>query len=174
LRVRVVTTKITENVYNIQGGVLVYDVGGQRGLRKQWMSYFDLVHGIVFVTDIASFDQTLMEDPTVNRITDALELFKTIVNAPLLLHVSMILLLNKTDLLKKKLLTVSFKTYFPEFTGIFIGLIIEEQTASNCIKHFRKLFLLQNHRGNTGASVIPYATCCTDSHSMEKIVNTVM
>lgn len=117
LNVRIQTTEITENLFNLRGGIIVFDVGGQRGLRKQWMPYFDFVHSIVFVADISCFDQVLVEDVTVNRMADALDLFESICNAPLLKNISMVLLLNKMDVLHKKLKHTLVSTYFPDFKG---------------------------------------------------------
>ena len=48
-------------------------------------------------------DQYLEEDPRTNRIDDSLQLFTAICTNKLLKHSSLVLMLNKTDLLKKKL-----------------------------------------------------------------------
>lgn len=56
----------------------VYDVGGQQGERKKWIQVFDSVATILFLADCSSFDQTLREDTTKNRLLEALEIFEQV------------------------------------------------------------------------------------------------
>ena len=51
-------------------------------------------------------------------MVDALELYNEIVNSPLLDKKPIVLLLNKVDIFKKKVLVSPIKKYFPKFTGI--------------------------------------------------------
>jgi guanine nucleotide-binding protein G(i) subunit alpha len=68
---------------------------------------------------ISSFDQTLEEAPDVNRMIDAIQLFKSICNHPMFVNTSIILFLNKIDILKYKLTYIKLKDYFPDYEGIF-------------------------------------------------------
>jgi hypothetical protein len=56
----------------------VYDVGGQQGERKKWIQVFDSVAVILFMVDCGSYDTTLREDPTKNRLLEALEIFEQV------------------------------------------------------------------------------------------------
>ncbi|KYO30953.1 guanine nucleotide-binding protein subunit alpha-13 [Alligator mississippiensis] len=93
------------------------DVGGQRSERKRWFECFDSVTSILFLVSSSEFDQVLMEDRLTNRLTESLNIFETIVNNRVFSNVSIILFLNKTDLLEEKVQKVSIKDYFPEFEG---------------------------------------------------------
>ncbi|XP_075760078.1 guanine nucleotide-binding protein subunit alpha-13 isoform X1 [Pelodiscus sinensis] len=93
------------------------DVGGQRSERKRWFECFDSVTSILFLVSSSEFDQVLMEDRLTNRLTESLNIFETIVNNRVFNNVSIILFLNKTDLLEEKVQKVSIKNYFPEFEG---------------------------------------------------------
>lgn len=93
------------------------DVGGQRSERKRWFECFDSVTSILFLVSSSEFDQVLMEDRQTNRLTESLNIFETIVNNRVFSNVSIILFLNKTDLLEEKVKKVSIKDYFPEFEG---------------------------------------------------------
>jgi len=73
--------------------------------RPAWVPYFEGSDAIIFLAPISAFDQYLPEDPTRNRIEDSLRLFKWIVSHPLLATAHIILLLNKSDVLKQKLKT---------------------------------------------------------------------
>ena len=68
---------------------------------------------------ISSFDQTLEEAPNVNRMFDAIQLFRSICNHDLFKNTSIILFLNKIDILQNKLTFVQLKDYFPDYKGIF-------------------------------------------------------
>ncbi|XP_067286686.1 guanine nucleotide-binding protein subunit alpha-13a [Pseudorasbora parva] len=93
------------------------DVGGQRSERKRWFECFDSVTSILFLVSSSEYDQVLMEDRLTNRLTESLNIFETIVNNRVFANVSIILFLNKTDLLEDKVKNVNIKDYFPEFTG---------------------------------------------------------
>lgn len=58
-----------------------------------------------------------MEDRRTNRLVESMNIFETIVNNKLFLNVSIILFLNKTDLLVEKIHTVDIRKNFPEFRG---------------------------------------------------------
>ncbi|ETW81152.1 hypothetical protein HETIRDRAFT_410248 [Heterobasidion irregulare TC 32-1] len=108
LHVRLQTLGVTEHTFDIDfaGGRynwLLYDVGGARGQRHAWVPYFDDATAVIFLAPISAFDQYLEEDPRTNRIDDSLQLFTAICSNKLLKNSSLVLMLNKTDLLKKKL-----------------------------------------------------------------------
>jgi len=97
----------------------IYDVGGAVSHRKAWIQFFDSATALIFLAPISVFDETLSEDPTVNRIEDSFLLWKSIcsnqvgnpvirlplrlIGHQLLASVGFILFLNKIDLLKAKL-----------------------------------------------------------------------
>ncbi|TFK82996.1 G-protein alpha subunit [Polyporus arcularius HHB13444] len=108
LHVRLQTIGVTEHQFDISmGGTtynwLLYDVGGARGQRHAWVPYFDDATAIIFLAPISAFDQYLEEDPRTNRIDDSLQLFTTICANKLLGNAALVLMLNKTDLLRQKL-----------------------------------------------------------------------
>ncbi|CAD6935402.1 unnamed protein product [Tilletia controversa] len=82
----------------------IFDVGGSTYHRKAWSPFFDnRVDSFIFLAPLSAYNQTLNEDPTVNRLQDSLALFKSIVDSPLLRRASVILFLNKIDILRRKL-----------------------------------------------------------------------
>nr|XP_040032301.1 guanine nucleotide-binding protein subunit alpha-13 [Gasterosteus aculeatus aculeatus] len=93
------------------------DVGGQRSERKRWFECFDSVTSILFLVSSSEYDQVLMEDRQTNRLRESLNIFETIVNNRVFVNVSIILFLNKTDLLEEKVKSVPLKDYFTEYTG---------------------------------------------------------
>ncbi|RWS31848.1 guanine nucleotide-binding protein subunit alpha-like protein [Leptotrombidium deliense] len=104
LHARKATKGITEYNVFIQGIPFKFvDVGGQRSQRQKWFQCFDSVTSILFMVSSSEYDQLLLEDRKTNRLMESLNIFDTIVNNRVFSEVSMILFLNKTDLLKEKL-----------------------------------------------------------------------
>ncbi|KAH7916602.1 guanine nucleotide binding protein, alpha subunit [Hygrophoropsis aurantiaca] len=108
LNVRLQTLGVAEHSFDIDlAGTrynwLMYDVGGARGQRHAWVPYFDDATAIIFLAPISAFDQYLEEDARTNRVDDSLQLFTAICSNKLLKNSHLVLMLNKTDLLKKKL-----------------------------------------------------------------------
>ncbi|KAM7008943.1 guanine nucleotide-binding protein subunit alpha-12a [Tautogolabrus adspersus] len=93
------------------------DVGGQRSQRQKWFQCFDGITSILFMVSSSEYDQVLMENRTTNRLVESMNIFEAIVNNRLFLNVSIILFLNKTDLLVEKIRTVDIRKNFPEFRG---------------------------------------------------------
>ncbi|PVD37160.1 hypothetical protein C0Q70_04155 [Pomacea canaliculata] len=108
LRCRVITTSIQHIEFDVPDAgqhvrFSVYDVGGQRGERKKWIQVFDSVVAILYLADSSGFDQTLREDPSKNRLLETLEIFEQVWNNRFLRMVSVLLFLNKIDILAEKL-----------------------------------------------------------------------
>ncbi len=111
------TTHMSETDFLIQNKTFRFiDVGGQKNYRGGWANFFDDSRALFFIVSMASYDQMMEEEPTVNRMTDALSLFNETVNHKMLMELPVILLLNKTDLATLKLPYSSLKRYFPELS----------------------------------------------------------
>jgi len=118
LRSRVKTTGITETTFQINDLTYkMFDVGGQRSERKKWIHCFENVTAIIFLVAISEYDQTLLEDETVNRMQEALTLFDSICNSRWFVKTSIILFLNKIDLFRDKLSRSPMNKYFADYDG---------------------------------------------------------
>jgi len=90
--------------YDINGKRFeIYDVGGQRSQRKKWLPLFDNVTAIIFVAALSEYDQKLQEDRRMNRMTEAMGLFGTIISQDAFAKIPFLLFLNKKDLFEEKL-----------------------------------------------------------------------
>ncbi|XP_023142496.1 guanine nucleotide-binding protein G(o) subunit alpha-like isoform X2 [Amphiprion ocellaris] len=79
LRVRVRTCGIIETQFQVNEIMLrLYDVGGQRSERRKWLSCFDCIQVVLFVVALSTYDMTLLDVPSVNRLQESLELFSSI------------------------------------------------------------------------------------------------
>ena len=132
LRARAKTTAITETRFPMgQLSIHMVDVGGQRSERKKWIHNFESVTSIIFCTALSEYDQVLLEeknqvrkcilnrhsptDGSQNRMAESLVLFESVINSRWFLRTSIILFLNKIDVLKNKLPKVRLLWTFPRF-----------------------------------------------------------
>jgi GTPase SAR1 family protein len=93
------------------------DVGGQRTERRKWIHCFQDVTAIIFCAALSCYDLVLAEDESTNRMVESLRLFESIVNNDWFQDTSVILFLNKKDLLEEKIMHSHLVDYFPEYDG---------------------------------------------------------
>ncbi|XP_070303030.1 guanine nucleotide-binding protein G(q) subunit alpha isoform X1 [Salvelinus sp. IW2-2015] len=118
LRVRVPTTGIIEYPFDLQSVIFrMVDVGGQRSERRKWIHCFENVTSIMFLVALSEYDQVLVESDNENRMEESKALFRTIITYPWFQNSSVILFLNKKDLLEEKIMYSHLVDYFPEFDG---------------------------------------------------------
>ncbi|XP_005917367.1 guanine nucleotide-binding protein G(q) subunit alpha isoform X1 [Haplochromis burtoni] len=118
LRVRVPTTGIIEYPFDLEGVVFrMVDVGGQRSERRKWIHCFENVTSIMFLVALSEYDQVLAESSNENRMEESMALFKTIISYKWFEESSIILFLNKIDLLEEKIMYSHLVDYFPEYDG---------------------------------------------------------
>ncbi|EYC34182.1 g-protein alpha subunit [Ancylostoma duodenale] len=118
LRVRVPTTGIIEYPFDLEQIIFrMVDVGGQRSERRKWIHCFENVTSIMFLVALSEYDQVLVECDNENRMEESKALFRTIITYPWFTNSSVILFLNKKDLLEEKILYSHLADYFPEYDG---------------------------------------------------------
>ncbi|XP_037091748.1 G protein alpha q subunit isoform X3 [Pollicipes pollicipes] len=116
LRVRAPTTGIVEYPFDLDSIIFrMVDVGGQRSERRKWIHCFENVTSIIFLVALSEYDQILFEADSENRMEESKALFRTIITYPWFQHSSVILFLNKKDLLEEKIMTSHLVDYFPEY-----------------------------------------------------------
>lgn len=71
----------------------------------------------MFLVALSEYDQVLVEEGNQNRMEESKALFQHIVEYPYFHQSSVILFLNKKDLLEEKIRTSDLKDYFPTFRG---------------------------------------------------------
>lgn len=140
---RQMTSKFTDNfslpLHSQNIPFVFVDVGGQRTQRQKWTKCFDgSVTSILFLVSTSEFDQVLAEDRWVffcqifknsstisqtfsrtNRLEESKNIFDTIVNNTAFQSISVILFLNKSDLLALKVKNpeTDIRWYYPQYTG---------------------------------------------------------
>ncbi|XP_078690218.1 guanine nucleotide-binding protein G(s) subunit alpha-like isoform X3 [Branchiostoma floridae x Branchiostoma belcheri] len=181
LRCRVLTSGIFETKFEVcEVKFHMFDVGGQRDERRKWIQCFNDVTAIIFVVACSSYNMVLREDPSQNRLREALDLFKSIWNNRWLRTISVILFLNKQDLLKQKVMAGKSKLedYFHEFARYTTPSDARQEpgdepevTRAKC---FIKAEFLRISRG-TGDHrkhyCYPHFTCAVDTENIRRVFN---
>ncbi|KAI7862849.1 guanine nucleotide binding protein, alpha subunit [Spinellus fusiger] len=112
------TTGIIETRFSVPKlNIHMFDVGGQRSERRKWIHCFEAVTTILFCVSLGEYDQVLLEESQQNRMMESLVLFESVINSRWFVHTSVVLLLNKVDVLKSKLTKVPLERYFPDYGG---------------------------------------------------------
>ncbi|KAF6760106.1 guanine nucleotide binding protein, alpha subunit [Ephemerocybe angulata] len=145
VRARLRTTGVQEYQFTLDRGNhapvdwIIYDVAGVRTSRAAWIPYFKEITALIFIAPLSSFDEKLAEDPRINRLEDTFSLWKTVCSNKLLAKVQIILFMNKTDILRKKLESgIKVKHYIQEFRDKEN----DYETVSNWFKKlFKRLYL---------------------------------
>ncbi|KAL1731550.1 guanine nucleotide binding protein, alpha subunit [Schizophyllum commune] len=146
----------------------IYDVGGCRTQRAAWLPFFENTNVIIFLTPMNVFDERLQEDPRVNRLEDSFLLWQSICSTKLLARTQLIMFLNKTDLLKRKLKQgVQVKKYLPSYGN-------RPNEVGHVSKYFKDKFKEILHQ----QSPIPrthyiYFTTVTDTTSTAKTLESI-
>uniref|UniRef100_A0A1I8IWB5 Guanine nucleotide-binding protein subunit alpha n=1 Tax=Macrostomum lignano TaxID=282301 RepID=A0A1I8IWB5_9PLAT len=89
----------------------------ERSERRKWIHCFENVTSIMFLVALSEYDQVLVESDNENRMEESKALFRTIITYPWFSNSSVILFLNKKDLLEEKVMYSHLVDYFPEFDG---------------------------------------------------------
>ncbi|TNN11746.1 Guanine nucleotide-binding protein G(q) subunit alpha, partial [Schistosoma japonicum] len=161
LRVRVPTTGIVEYLFNLESSVFrIVDVGGQRSERRKWIHSFENVTSIIFLSALNEYDQVLVENENENRMEESLLLFKTIINYQCFQSLSIILFLNKKDILEEKIHYSNLADYFPKFSGPKGDAI----AARNFI-----LKMFQELNPNLERPIYSHFTCATDTENIRVV-----
>nr|CAB3250018.1 guanine nucleotide-binding protein G(q) subunit alpha [Phallusia mammillata] len=158
LRVRIPTTGIIEYPFNLQQIIFrMVDVGGQRSERRKWIHCFENVTSIMFLVALSEYDQVLVEAGNENRMEESKALFRTIITYPWFHSSSVILFLNKKDLLEEKIAYSNLADYFPDFTG-------PENHAESAREFILGMFVDLNP--DQDKVVYSHFTCATDTENI--------
>jgi len=158
LRVRVPTTGIIEYPFDLDSIIFrMVDVGGQRSERRKWIHCFENVTSIMFLVALSEYDQVLVESDNENRMEESKALFRTIITYPWFQNSSVILFLNKKDLLEEKIMHSHLVDYFPEFDG-------PQKDAQAAREFILKMFVDLNP--DPDKIIYSHFTCATDTENI--------
>ncbi|KAM0755817.1 P-loop containing nucleoside triphosphate hydrolase protein [Meredithblackwellia eburnea MCA 4105] len=169
LNVRVRTLGIEQHTLQITPTQIyrICDVAGARGVKHSWAPYFEGAAALIFIFATSDYNVCDPRNKLANRLSDALDLFHDIATNKILENVTMIVFMNKIDLLRKKLKSGLYplEDYLKGFPGgtkskdvlLFIQSKVEERHATR--KRHSPLYC--------------YATQANDQKSIKFIVSAV-
>ncbi|XP_048844933.1 guanine nucleotide-binding protein subunit alpha-11-like [Brienomyrus brachyistius] len=172
LRVRVPTTGINDYSFTLEKMSLrIVDVGGQKSERRKWIHCFENVTSLIFLASLSEYDQVLEEKETDNRMEESKSLFYTTIHSPWFIRSSIILFLNKKDILAEKIQTSDLQTYFPSFSG-------KRRDAEAAMQFIRLMYLQQAVKKDKGKdekdkSIYVHYTCATDTQNIRVVFSDV-
>ncbi|KAK9703960.1 G-protein alpha subunit [Popillia japonica] len=159
LRARAPTTGIIEYPFDLDSIIFrMVDVGGQRSERRKWIHCFENVTSIIFLVALSEYDQILFESENENRMEESKALFKTIITYPWFTQSSVILFLNKKDLLEEKIMYSHLVDYFPEYDG-------PQRDAITAREFILRMFVDLNP--DSEKIIYSHFTCATDTENIK-------
>jgi len=162
---RIRTTQVIVEKYKIDAiDFEMYDVGGQRSERRKWIDCFDQVDAVIFVAALSEFDQSMAEAKHTNRMSESIELFRSICNNRAFANTSIMLFLNKKDIFAEKInySDISAQNAFSDYAGppkdFDAGVDYFIQKFKDCLidEDFNDSFI--------------HVTCATDTNNMEFVL----
>ncbi|XP_008327788.1 guanine nucleotide binding protein (G protein) alpha v1 [Cynoglossus semilaevis] len=168
LRVRVRTCGVIETQFQVGETIFrLYDVGGQRSERRKWLSCFDSIQVMLFVVALSSYDIKLVEEPTVTRLQESLDLFTSVCSNPVFNSTSLILFMNKTDLFQEKILHSGrhLRFYLSNYTG-------SDRDVDAAARHITAMFSSCND--DPDKAVYHHFTTATDTANVQVVFHMVI
>jgi hypothetical protein len=141
---------------------LIYDVNGSKNMRPRWVPYFDDVSAILFLAPL-SFSAFLEEDPSTNRLDDSYQVWRELCRNKLLRRTTLVLLLNKRDVLARTLAAgEQVRRFFPHYTGA------NEEGAVSAF--FKQKFVAAHAAAYKHRDLFVHETTSTDRQTTEVIL----
>jgi len=142
----------------------IIDVGGQRNQRRKWISMFDGVTAIIFLTALSEYNEKLAEDPTTEAMRESLSVFKSILRTKYFMKTPIILFLNKSDLFKEKIAKISIGEFFASAPQGEDG-----KNYEKALEFIQKRFMDLNNVEDR--NVYPHVTIATNKENVQNVFN---
>lgn len=131
---------------------------------------------LIYLASLSEYDQCLEENNKENRMKESLALFGTILELPWFKSTSVILFLNKTDILEEKIPTSHLAAYFPSFQGPKQDV---EAAKSFILDMYTSMYGGSGDRADGGRKgsrsrrLFSHYTCATDTQNIRKVFKDV-
>lgn len=142
----------------------IIDVGGQRNQRRKWISMFDGVTAIIFLTALSEYNEKLAEDPTTEAMRESLSVFKSILRTKYFLKTPIILFLNKADVFREKIAKISIGEFFASAPQGEDG-----KDFDKALEFIKKRFMDLNNVKER--NVYPHVTVATNKENVQNVFN---
>jgi len=151
----------------------VTDVGGQRSERRKWIKLFDNVNVVVYIMNLAGYDQVLYEDNTKNCLNETLELFQSTCHSKAFTTTDWVVFFNKIDIFELKIKQIPFTKFKKDFNKNYAT--NSDKVQEHIRNEFKQRFY-QNKNGqiiNKRGEIYFHTTCATDALQVGEIIKKV-
>ncbi|NXP52224.1 GNA14 protein, partial [Heliornis fulica] len=154
LRVRVPTTGIIEYPFDLEN-IIFSELYLER--QNMILKCFKSLKPCHIFENLSMRNSSKEAKPPQNRMKESKALFKTIITYPWFLNSSVILFLNKKDLLEEKIMHSHLTSYFPEYRG-------PKQDVKAARDFILKLY--QDQNPDKEKVIYSHFTCATDTENI--------
>ena len=144
----------------------IVDCGGQRSQRKKWLHFFSAATAVLFVASLDDFWHCLAEAEDRNALHESIDTFDETINSPGVRSRTVILFLNKKDLLPASLEMYDFTKYFPQYKG-------DPKDWEKVANYIKGLFLARNKTAKRRRPVHVQFTCAGDTEQVKGITESI-
>jgi len=140
------------------------DMGGQKPERSKWDRVLGTgIKGVFFFAAVDEFNVPSLEEKGKTKLEVALDTWKDLLGNPKLASLSIILLMNKVDLIEAKLKAdfSCFTTQFKDYKG--------EKTKEGALKYIEELFVNNMPKDFPTDYVSCFVCCALDTSLMGKL-----
>eukprot|EP00466_Bigelowiella_natans_P006173 jgi/Bigna1/56365/estExt_Genewise1Plus.C_960028 len=172
MRCRQRTIGNTDNKFSYEGiDFTVYDLGGQWDERRHWHQFIARASTIVFMVNMAGYDEALHEDRKINCMEDASTLFARLSGASIYRDIPIVVFFNKMDVFRSKIKRIPLTQcpLFEDFDGAEGDV---DAAAKNIQTHFDSCKFAS--QGKFRRSVKYHFLCALDIEAVKTIFNSVM
>jgi len=131
--------------------------------EKKWIHCFDDIRVLLFIVAISDFNLTQREEE-INRLDDALNLFKEIISMEWFQNTAIILFLNKIDIFQQKIKVFELSDHFPDYHG---------RTPEDASKFIKNKFLQLGKFHCHSKTIYHHFTCATETKQISVVVKCV-
>jgi len=137
------------------------DVGGQKSERRHWDQIIEKPDAVVFFVALTDWNLPTVGNPNITKMQEAMDIFKEVMEFEAFLGTFWILMLNKIDLFREKVLRVSIKEQFPDYEG-------DEKNGDDAAKFIRDKFATIMPQDRID-SLQSHVTCALDTEQMKTV-----
>ncbi|XP_049321749.1 guanine nucleotide-binding protein subunit alpha-11-like [Astyanax mexicanus] len=168
LRVRFPTTGINDHSFVVENITLrIVDVGGQKSERRKWIHCFENVTSLIYLASLSEYDQVLEENNRDNRMQESLTLFYTTIHSNWFANASIILFLNKMDILAEKIKKSDLNLYFASFRG-------KKRDPEDARNFIHEMYKEQaKNEEKQSKNIYSHFTCATDTNNIRMVFSDV-
>lgn len=161
LHCRLKTTGVREMNFVYDNGIIrMIDVGGQRSERRKWLFLFDDIEVLLFCVAVDEYDMVLREDGGTNALEESLAVFRSLINSCWFKSTTIVIFMNKIDLLEKKIKQSNVKDTFADFTG-------DPHCSVDVIEFIKQKYLKCDKQENR--RIFSFPTCATDTDNISRV-----